>query len=149
MSFPKLSLPDFDYRTKKENNRVFIFDLIRRKYVFLTPEEWVRQHFVNFLLEKKFPASHLAVEKALIYNGLSKRTDIVAYDPHLKPYLLVECKNATIPIVEAHLEQAAMYNYELKAPYLVLTNGLQTFTAKIDHVNRKFELLTTFPSYQC
>ncbi len=147
MAFPKLSLPNFEYRIKKEKNRAFIFDSIRRKYVFLTPEEWVRQHFLNFLLEKKFPASHLAVEKVLIYNGLSKRTDIVAYGQDLKPYLLVECKNASIPIAEAHLAQAAMYNYELKAPYLVLTNGLQTFSAKIDHTNRTFELLTDFPSY--
>lgn len=144
----KLNLPEFDVRLKKADGKVWIFDGIRKKYIVLTPEEWVRQHFVHYLLtEKKYPRSLIKVEGGLVYNQLQKRTDIVVFDRQGKPWMVIECKSPATTVSPATLSQAAVYNTTLQAGYLSVTNGLVHFCARIDWLDRKTTLLSGFPAY--
>lgn len=123
-----LNLPEFSFRVRSTGQSKEIFDGIRRKYVALTPEEWVRQHFIRFLVEEmKYPVSFFSVEKELTVNTLKKRTDIVVYGREGNPWMIVECKAPGVEINEETLYQAARYNLKLNASYLVLTNGLNHF----------------------
>src|SRR4051812_7298038 len=132
-----LNLPEFEYKIREIEGKLYIFDVLRRKYVFLTPEEWVRQHFVHLLInEYQYPKSLLKNEGGLTYNRLTKRTDIVVYDREGKPFMVIECKGANIPISQSTFEQAAQYNHTLKAPYLTVTNGLQYYCVAIDHTKK-------------
>ena len=120
-----LKYPPFAVRLKKQKEQTFIFDFIRKKWLVLTPEEWVRQHVLNFLVtEKKIPASSIAVEKELMLNDLKRRYDIVVYDSSLKPYLIVECKAPYISLDNFVVEQAQRYNITIKADLLMITNGI-------------------------
>lgn len=121
----KLNLPDYGPKLAKKSGKPVIFDEIRRKYVALAPEEWVRQHFVHFLLAQGYPKALLAVETTLRYGRLRKRADIVAYDRQGAPYLLAECKAPDVEIDAETLAQAAAYERTLGAPHLALTNGLR------------------------
>lgn len=120
-----LKYPRFDTKLKKEGDQTFIFDFIRKKWLVLTPEEWVRQHLLNYLVvEKKIPASSIAIEKLLILNDLKKRYDIVVYTLDLKPWLIVECKAPYIELDALVVEQALRYNLTVKASLLMITNGV-------------------------
>jgi hypothetical protein len=120
-----LKYPPFDVRLKKQDGQTFIFDAIRKKWLVLTPEEWVRQHVLNYLVsEKKMPASSISIEKELVLNDLKKRYDIVVYTQELKPYLIVECKAPYIELNTAVVEQALRYNLVVKASLLMITNGI-------------------------
>jgi hypothetical protein len=144
-----LNLPEFAYKIREINSKLYIFDVLRRKYVFLTPEEWVRQHFVHLLIQEyQYPKALLKNEGGLTYNRLSKRTDIVVYDREGKPFLVIECKGANIEISQSTFEQAAQYNYTLKAPYLAVTNGLKYYCVAIDHVNKRFTFLADLPPFE-
>lgn len=144
----KLNLPEFDFKLKKAEGKVWIFDGIRKKYIVLTPEEWVRQHFIHYLIhEKKYPRSLIKVEGGLIYNQLQKRTDIVVFNRHGLPWMVVECKSPTLPVSASTLTQASVYNTTLKAPFLTVTNGLVHLCAQIDWVERKTTLLEDTPVY--
>ena len=144
----KLNLPEFDYKLKKADDKVLIFDLIRRKYVVLTPEEWVRQHFINYLLsEKKIPKSLLRIEGGLVYNALKKRSDIVVFDRNGAPWLIVECKSPNVPVSPAALAQAALYNATLRAPYVSVTNGLIHIYAHLNWNTRMTTQLEDIPLY--
>lgn len=135
-----LNLPEYPVKLRKDGQSKQIFDAIRRKYVALTPEEWVRQHFIHFLiLEKKYPGSLLSVEKGLKVNEIRKRTDIVVYSKEGKPWMIVECKSPEIEINEETFFQAARYNHKLKVSYLVLTNGLCHYCLKIEQDKVVFE----------
>jgi hypothetical protein len=126
-------------RLKNQKNGTFIFDFIRKKWLVLTPEEWVRQHVLNYLVtEKKFPASSIAIEKELSLNDLKRRFDIVVYDHELKPYLIVECKAPYIALDREVMEQALRYNLSIKAELLMISNGMSdvVFNSK----NEKVEL---------
>ena len=119
-----LNLPAYQYKIKTDGQRKQIFDRIRKKYVALTPEEWVRQHFINFLIEqKKYPESLMMVEMKLKYNRQQKRGDIVIYNNLGKPCVIVECKSPEIKITQDVFDQAARYNMTLKVEYLLVTNG--------------------------
>ena len=143
-----LNLPRFDYKLKKADGKVWIFDGIRKKFIVLTPEEWVRQHFVHYLVaEKKYPRSLIRVEGGLSYNHLQKRTDIVVFDRHGKPWMIVECKSPTLKISANTLSQASVYNTTLKAEYLTVTNGLVHFCAAIDWETRRTTLLEDTPAF--
>ena len=145
----KLNLPEFDYKLKKAEGKVCIFDIIRKKYLVLTPEEWVRQHFVNYLLsDKKIPRSLIRIEGGLTYNALLKRSDIVVYDRNGAPWLIVECKAPAVQVAPATVAQAALYNSTLRAPYVCVTNGLVHIYAHIqweERGTRQLEELPVFP----
>jgi hypothetical protein len=144
----KLNLPDFNYAIKKDDGKIWIFDVIRKKYLVLTPEEWVRQHFINYLItELKYPKSLIKVEGGLTYNQLSKRSDIVVFDREAKPWMVIECKSPELQIDESVLRQASMYNATLRANYLVVTNGVKHFCAHIDWLDNTTKLLSALPTF--
>jgi hypothetical protein len=144
----KLNLPECDFRLKKDEGKVWIFDSIRKKFVVLTPEEWVRQHFVNYLIsEKNIPRSLIRIEGGLLYNELQKRTDIVVYDRTGQPWLIVECKSPTIAVSPTTLEQATIYNSTLRAAYICITNGLVHLCANIQWEERTSIQIKEIPCY--
>ena len=145
----KLNLPPFEYKIKQSNGKLYIFDLLRKKYVFFTPEEWVRQHLVHHLInDYNYPKTLIQIERGLVYNGLAKRTDLVVFDKSCKPFITIECKGADIGLTQATIEQAAQYNYILKAPYLSVTNGLDLLCFKINIEERKIEKIDDLPFFE-
>lgn len=123
----KLEYPEHDFRIREEEGRPCIFDAIRKKWVVLNPEEWVRQNFVQYLIQiKQYPSSVMSIEKEIKLNNLKKRCDIVVYRD-MNPWMIVECKEMDVPISSQVLEQVLMYNIRLQVPYMVLTNGVYTF----------------------
>jgi hypothetical protein len=144
----ELNLPSYKFRLKKENEIIFIFDELRKKYVVLSPEEWVRQNFIRFLVEeKKYPASLIAVEIGLKYNQLRKRADVLIYNTKGQPYLMIECKAPGVKISQETFHQIAAYNMSFKVDYLVVTNGLDHFCCKMDYSNNSYEFLQMIPDF--
>lgn len=144
----QLNLPDFEIKTKTENGKVQVFDMVRRKFVALTPEEWVRQHFINFLnAQKGVPLSHIAIEKQLKVNNLSKRADIVVFKDGQLPVLAIECKAPTIEINEDVFHQLLRYNMPLRVDYLGVTNGLRHVYCKVDYQQQKAVFIEELPDY--
>lgn len=144
----ELNFPTYDFKVKREADKLQIFDRIRKKWIILLPEEWVRQHVIWFLIEeKKYPESLIAVEKSLKINQLTKRYDIVLYNKSAKPIMTIECKAPEVKIDEKTLEQALRYNSVIKAPYILLTNGLDTYCGKINFSNASFSYLNDIPTY--
>ena len=145
----KLNLPTYSFKLKSNEKHTLIFDNLRKKYFVLTPEEWVRQHFVQFLIEeKKYPISLIALEKQLTINNLKKRTDIVVYNKFGNPDIIVECKAPQIKITQATFDQIARYNLKLKANYLIVTNGMDHFFCKLDVENETYIFLKDIPDYK-
>jgi hypothetical protein len=143
-----LNLPSFEYQLKKEDGKVFIFDILRKKYLVLTPEEWVRQHFIHYLInEMKYPKALIKLEGGLSYNTLAKRSDIVVFDREGKPWMVVECKAPDQPINDSTLRQASTYNSKLKAKYLAVTNGLVHFYFETDWITLRTQSLKVMPVY--
>ncbi len=144
----KLNLPSYTFKLKSNENKTLIFDNLRKKHLVLTPEEWVRQHFVQFLVkEKNYPVSLIAVEKQLVINNLKKRTDIVIFSSDGTPNIIVECKAPKIKIAQDTFDQIARYNLKLNANYLIVTNGLQHYFCKLDKENKTYIFLKDIPSY--
>ena len=144
----KLNLPTYSFRLKSNEKHTLIFDNLRKKYFVLTPEEWVRQHFVQFLIsEKKYPTSLIAIEKQLIIHNLKKRTDIVVFDKSGSPSIIVECKAPHIKITQDTFDQIARYNLALKATYLIVTNGLDHYFCQMDFEKENYIFLKDFPNY--
>lgn len=126
-----------------------IFDEIRKKFIVLTPEEWVRQHVIQFLLQNlKYPKSYINVEKLIKVNGLSKRYDGIVFKPNGEIFLLIECKAPEIPISQNTFDQIARYNLELKAQYLMVTNGLNHYFCQMDFENEKYVFLKELPDFK-
>lgn len=124
-----LKYPLFNTKLKKQKNQTFIFDEVRKKWLLLTPEEWVRQHLIHYLiLEKKYPVSLISIEKEIILNDLKKRYDIVIYNKQLMPVVVIECKAPYIELDKTVVEQALRYNLILKAKYLMISNGVSDVT---------------------
>jgi hypothetical protein len=146
----KLNLPVINARTRLgKNGKEEIFDVIRRKFVRLTPEEWVRQHFLHFMvIQLGFPASLIVVEAALKYNNMLKRFDILAYNTGGKPAMVVECKSPDVEISQAVFDQVAMYNMTLGVDYLAVTNGISHYACHIDHARRTYIFLKDIPTYE-
>lgn len=145
----QLNFPSFSFRFKNSENKVSIFDAIRKKFIILTPEEWVRQHVVQFLMiEKNYPKSLLNVEKVLQVNGLRKRYDIVVYNSDGTIHILIECKAPEVPISQNTFDQIAQYNMTLQSNYLMVTNGLNHYFCQMDNENEKYQFLTELPNYQ-
>ncbi|MFC7357596.1 type I restriction enzyme HsdR N-terminal domain-containing protein [Jejudonia soesokkakensis] len=144
----KLNFPDYTFRFKSNENKSLIFDVIRKKFVVLTPEEWVRQHTVQFLIsEKNYPLSHINVEKQLKLHDTIKRYDIVVFNSDGSIHLIVECKAPKIDITQDTFDQIARYNFVLDATYLMVTNGVAHYYCQIDAEQERYHFLETIPNY--
>lgn len=145
----KLNFYPYQFRFKNSENKTLIFDEIRKKFVILQPEEWVRQHVVQFLIQEKgFPKSLINVEKELVINGLKKRYDIVVYKNTGEILLVVECKAPDILINQKVFDQVFRYNLSLQASVLMVTNGLQHYYAMIDYNSNKLLFMESLPDYK-
>jgi len=143
-----LNLPSFDCKTKQIEGKAYIFDLLRRKYVRLSPEEWVRQHVVNLLLTHyAYPKALIRSEGSMTLNQTQKRTDIVVFDRQGQPFLVVECKAPHVPLSQAVFDQVARYNHVHRAPYLVISNGLVHYCCRVDHEAGSVAFMEDFPAY--
>lgn len=134
-------------KIKKEKGAVYILCAIRKKYLVLQPEELVRQLLIQFLIVKGYPIEKIQVEKGINVNGLYRRFDIIVYDQEFQPYLLIECKSHTVKIDQQTFDQIASYNFALKAPFLMVCNGVQTYCCKLDFNTKKIDHLTFIPEY--
>ena len=144
----ELNFPKFSFRFKNSENKVSIFDCIRKKFVILQPEEWVRQHCLLYLMEvKNYPISLINVEKELTINDLKKRYDIVIFNPNGSIHLIVECKAPKININQTTFDQIARYNTALHATYLMVTNGLNHYYCQMDFENERYQFLKDIPEY--
>jgi hypothetical protein len=144
-----LNFSTYNFRFKNSENKVAIFDEIRKKFIILTPEEWVRQHVVQFLLqEKNYPKSYINVEKLIKISDLNKRYDIVVYQPNGELFLLIECKAPDVKISQQTFDQIARYNLVLKAKYLMVTNGLNHYFCQMDFENEKYVFLKELPEFE-
>jgi hypothetical protein len=144
-----LNLPTYPFKLKQQGERTQIFDAIRKKYVVLTPEEWVRQNFLQYLIQdKNFPASLIAVEAGLKYNQLQKRMDVLIYDKQGTPHLMVECKAPEVKITQDVFDQIARYNMVFKVKYLVVTNGINHFCCLMDYTKNTYLYLEEIPFFE-
>jgi hypothetical protein len=144
-----LNLPAFACKIKQSRNKSWIFDGIRKKYLVLTPEEWVRQHFINYLVQHlHYPKSLISPERGTTYNALAKRTDICVYDTNGAVCLLVECKATSVKITEAAVHQVTTYNQTVRAPYVVLTNGQEHYCWQVNFESKTTIPLTGIPEYR-
>ena len=144
----ELNLPHYETKIAENDGKRTIFDNLRRCYVALTPEEWVRQHFVHFLLEHcNYPATLMGNEVGLTLNGTKKRCDTVVYDRNLKPRIIIEYKAPTVRINKEVFAQIARYNLVLKVDYLIVSNGIQHYCCKMDYKNNAFEFINSIPEY--
>lgn len=143
-----LNLPEYAIKVTKRNGKPFIFDELRRKFIALTPEEWVRQHFVHFLTEHKgYPPGLVANEISLTLNGTTKRCDTVVYDRHAQPRVIVEYKAPHIEITQKVFNQISRYNMVLHVDYLIVSNGLQHYCCRMDYEHNTYIFLRDIPEY--
>ncbi len=144
----KLNFPKYPLQIKNSENRTTVLDLIRKKHLVLTPEEWVRQHVLHFLIsEMKYPKSLINVEKQIKLNGTTKRYDIVVYRNDGSIFLIVECKAPKVNVTQDVFDQIARYNLELKSQFVMVTNGLNHYYAIIDYKNQCYHFLRELPEY--
>lgn len=144
----ELNLPSFDINVKKIGGKISILDPLRRKFVALTPEEWVRQHFVNFLLrEKGYPAALIANEIQINLNKMKKRCDSVVYNRDLSPLMIIEYKAPDVDITQQVFDQIVRYNIVLKVKYLIVSNGLNHYCCIMDYDKQSFNYLSDIPNY--
>jgi hypothetical protein len=144
--YPLLNFPAFEFRIELVGDKVSIFDISRKKFFVLTPEEWVRQHVIHFLhIQMGYSLALISTENGLKYNFLQKRSDIIIYNKEAKPHILVECKAAEVKITAKAVEQAAVYNKIIKANYILVTNGLVHLVFKLE--NGHYKQLDQLPTY--
>jgi hypothetical protein len=145
---PILSLPIYKLKMKSEGEKTYIFDVVRKKYLLLTNEEWVRQNFIHYLnKEKKYPFGLMGVEQMVKYNSLKTRADIVMYNTEGKANIIVECKAPDVKITQDTFNQIAKYNSQLKVKYLLVTNGMNHYCCKMDYESNRITFLEEIPSY--
>jgi hypothetical protein len=143
-----LNLPSFGLKIKEENGIYYIFDQIRKKYLVLTPEEWVRQHLIHFLIEvKKYPRSLMKLEGGLKLNSLQKRSDILLFNKNGKKIILVECKAPAVKITQDTFDQIARYNFVHKVEWLLVSNGIEHFCCRIDYDKKTYSFVEELPDY--
>jgi hypothetical protein len=144
-----LQFPSFEYKIKTEKLQPYIFDEVRKKWLVLTPEEWVRQHLIHFLIQfKHFPSSLMQLEKQIKLNDTKKRFDLLVYNNHLQPMLLVECKAPHIELSQLVLDQILRYNLEIEAQIILITNGLNHMVYSYDKSEQKYTILQGIPDYK-
>jgi len=148
-TFATLNFPEVELKTKQEGVGLFVFDGIRKKWLVLTPEEWVRQHLVNYLVtHKSFPPSLISLEAGLKYNALSKRSDVLVYNKLGKPMLIIECKAPEVAITQKVIEQVSVYNKTIGAAYLCVSNGLKHYCWTFNTILNKFDFLQKIPHFK-
>ena len=144
----KLNLPSYTFKLKSNENKQFIFDIIRKKYVVLTPEEWVRQHLIHYLItDKGYPKSLITVEKQLTVNNLKKRFDILIFNNSGQPEIIIECKSPKVSISQHTFNQISRYNLALNATHILVSNGLQHYFCQLDKNNKQYVFLKELPHY--
>lgn len=143
----QLNLPPFEYKVKKEGEKTYIFDIFRKKYIVLTPEEWVRQHIGHLLMANQYPSSLIKLEAGMVYNKLAKRTDIRVFDRKGNLFMLVECKAPEIKIDDKVIAQTSMYAKTLKPPFIFITNGIAHFIFEMDYENGVSKPLKSLPNF--
>lgn len=149
MNLPDLNLPVFEYKVKHEELGTYIWDIIRKKYIYLTPEEWVRQHFVQMMVSHLgYPAGLFRIESGMKYHQKSKRTDIEVMATDGKIHMLVECKNPLIPIDQKTITQLSIYNKVINAKYLAITNGMKHFVWEKSKTNHDYLSIERFPAFK-
>ena len=145
----KLNFPTYSFRFKNSENKRLIFDEIRKRFMVFQPEEWVRQHCVQYLIhEKKYPKSLINIEKELKVNNLRKRYDIVVFNTDGTIHLIVECKSPKLKIDQSTFDQIARYNLALKASYLMVTNGINHYYCQMDFEEERYQFLKDIPEYK-
>ena len=144
----QLNLPEYNFRIKKQDEKLLIFDSQRKRYVSLTPEEWVRQHFIHFLIEEKgYPAAYLAIEKELRMNGMKKRCDAILYNEQALPILIIEFKAPNVRITQTTFDQVAVYNSKLNVDFFIISNGRQHFCCRVNKKTAEYEFFSEIPDY--
>ena len=144
----QLNFPKYTFRLKNTENNTLIFDSIRKRFVICTPEEWVRAHTIQYLIqEKEYSPNLLNVEKQILVRGIQKRYDIVGYKPDGQIALIVECKAPQVPITQDTFDQIARYNYTLRADYLMVTNGLNHYYCQMDWKEERYSFLRELPKF--
>ncbi len=147
--FPKLNLPEYQLTYQTNEKGITVFDIIRKKYILMTPEEHVRQQFIHYLIqEKQYPKGLLGVEKQLKIYDTTKRTDIVLYDKQGNVSIIVECKAPEVKVSQDAFDQIARYNMNFKAQYLIVTNGLNHFCCKPNYNDNSYVFLKDIPDYE-
>ena len=147
----KLNMPDYSdrIRLRKQDEQLQIFDSIRGKWLVLTPEEWVRQNTIIYISDTlEAPMSRIANEVTINYNGLTKRCDSIIYDDYGNPLIIIEYKRTDVAITQRVFDQIAIYNLQLRVPYLIVSNGLQHLLCKVDFENRKYIFAEQWPKYE-
>jgi predicted type IV restriction endonuclease len=145
----ELNLPQYSFKIAGNDKSETIFDPLRKKYVKLTPEEWVRQNFLQYLIRQgKYSPGLIGVEVMFHFNSLKRRVDILIHDRTGKPVMIVECKSPEITIDDKVFDQIVCYNMEMKVPYIVVTNGLVHYICKVNHENRSYEFLNIIPLFE-
>lgn len=143
------NLPVYDFKVKEQDGKRVVFDRIRKQYVRLTKEEWVRQSFIQYLVdEKNYPASLMCIEKTLRLNNTTKRADVVIYKPATTAKMIIECKSPEVKIKQETLDQAAGYNMALNVKYLLFTNGIDHFCLRLDYQQHAYDFLHQIPNYE-
>lgn len=144
-----LNLPPFQHQLQRRAGKVAIFDIIRRKYVALTPEEWVRQHFVHYLIHQlAYPKALMSVESGLRYNQMARRSDVLVLDRTGAPFMVVECKAVTVPLSTQVFEQVAVYGQSLRARYLTVTNGIDHYCCRMDYTTGTYAFQDALPEFE-
>ncbi|HTB32905.1 MAG TPA: type I restriction enzyme HsdR N-terminal domain-containing protein [Bacteroidia bacterium] len=147
-TLPTLNFRMYDFRIQEENGQLRIFDLARKKYVALTPEEWVRQHLIHYLnKDKNYPLGLMKVEKEFKYNKLSKRADIIVCDRTGAPLLMAECKSPDVELTQGVFDQAMRYNLIMDVKLMILSNGISHFCFQLDKANQTYIALTEIPAW--
>ena len=145
----QLNLPPYNIKVKNENGQRKIFDILRRKYLVITPEEWVRQHFIHYLIDYKgYPISLLANEIPLSIGATVIRADSVLYDSHLRPRMIIEYKAPHIQLTQKVFDQISAYNLLLHVDYLIVSNGIDTYICKMDYEHQTYTFLSSIPDYK-
>lgn len=145
----ELNLPHYEVRAREWKGRLQIWDLLRRKFVALTPEEWVRQHFVNFIISHKgYDSALMNNEVKIELNGMSRRCDTVLYDQSLRPRMIIEYKRPTVKITQKVFNQICRYNLAMHVDYLIVSNGLEHYCCRMDYDNQTYQFLEDIPEYK-
>lgn len=143
-----LNFPEFDFKIQEDEGKLSIFDSLRKKFLILTPEEWVRQHMIHFLVQYEgYPKSLFSLEKGLVYNQLQKRSDILVLNRDGEPFLLIECKAPEVLLSQKTVEQVCVYNKTIQAPHIGITNGLKHLFLTFDGLTEKYVQVGELPKF--
>lgn len=149
MDLPRLNLPPCQLRIEQQEGMTKVFDVLRQRYVALTPEEWVRQHFVHFLInERGYSQGLMGNEIELTLNGMSRRCDTVVYDRQLRPRMIVEYKRTNVSLTQKVFDQISRYNMVMRVDWLIVSNGLEHYCCRMDYEQQTYALVRDIPTFE-